>query len=386
MTSTADRPEQTIMKVVGPPVAYALCTFEIDVENGTLLPAVTADRSGWDLAYAYYDCEPAGHADPYGGCHCGAYGYHSLAKLRASHPQAATLVAVMKYNPSRAVEESGEVRVSESTLVAYWISPDVPLRGLAADLVHDLTGKLCIGYDDLDCMLARYEIIEESDWDDEAHAVSADDGVVPVPRWAGAVGMTRVVLTTRAVRSWATVVGRPLLESFSDATRYATRTARIILKVIVIAWCAVGLHVYVSTHVTPFAALDPVLVAGHRLIAAIDTPPVRLLMMFGLGLGALFDAVRLARPLPGLADPIGWVTKVILPFVYLFAEETVLIFGMLAVLASANGHPEPGELGWCLAAMFVLIVAARSAAPLFAIIGRLRAIRAHNSDWASADV
>lgn len=396
MTSLADNPEQTIMKVIAPQAAYAVCTFEIDVEKWSLLPvAATSHQARWvDSMYANAICEPAGHCEPADDCRCGAYGYRSLRKLRDVHRQATTLVAVMKYDPSSAVEDENEVRALTATVVAFWISPDLPKRHVAAAVVHDVTGKLCIEYDYLDCMLARYDITErweawgglDEEFDEELRPAAATDGVAPVPRWAHALSWDRPVQTARAVRSWVTVVGRPLIESFSGAVHYATKTARTIVMTIVIAWCAVFTHVYIHTHVTPFAFIDPVLLAGHRLISAILAPPVMLLTMSALGLLALLETVHGAWRLPRRADPIAWAMTVILPFVYLFAEKTVLVFGMLVVLAAANGTPEPSELGWCLVAMFVLNIVARSAPPFCAIYGHLRVLRAQSSWGASTDV
>ena len=332
-----------------------------------------------------FDCER-----PSWWCTCGVRGYDSLSRLRAAHRQADTIVAVMRYDPTTSLNDDNEVRAADATLVAYWISPDLPLRAQAAAVVGDLTAHMCIEYDDLDRMLARYNIIEwreaATDPDDEFRTVGAADGVSPVPRWAGMLGMSRAVRTARALRSWTAVIGRPLLESFSAAVHYATKTTRTILMTMVSAWCAVFMHVYTHTHLTPVAFIDPVLLAGHRLIGAILEPPVMLLVMSVLGLLALLEAVRRARPLPRLADPIAWAMTVVLPFVYLFGEKTVLVIGMLVVLATANGTPEPSQLGWCLVAMFVLIIVARSATPFSVIYGHLRALRAQSSWGASADV
>ncbi|GAA2429001.1 hypothetical protein [Mycolicibacterium llatzerense] len=389
---TADTPEQTIMEVEAPKAVYALCTFRIDIEKWALLPVEAAPtQSPWKGCEAWMICDDDFHYErPSWWCTCGVRGYDSLSRLRAAHRQADTIVAVMRYDPTTSLDDDNEVRAAEATLVAYWISPDLPLRVQAAAVVRGLTAHMCIEYDDLDCMLARYDIIEwreaATDPDDEFRSVGAADGAAPLPRWAGRLGMSRAVLNTRAVRSWSTVVGPALLESFSDAALYASKTTKPILMTIVVAWCAAFIHVYIRTHLTPFAFIDPVLMAAHWLIVAIVAPSVLLLTMSALGLVSLVDAVRRARPLPRRADPIAWAMTVVLPFVFLFAEKVVLVFGMLVVLASANGYPLPSVVGWCLAVMFVLIVVARSAAPLFAIYSRMRELRAQSSWGALADV
>lgn len=389
---TTDVPEQTIMKVEAPKAVYALCTFRIDIEKGALLPVGSGlTQSQWTGRHARLVCQRGIHvARPSWWCTCGVHGYDSLRRLRAAHRQADTIVGVMRYDPTTSVGDDNQVRAADATLVAYWVSPDLPLRAGALAVVCDLTAHVCIEYDDLDCMLARYDITEwqesATDPDDEFRSVCGADGVAPLPRWAGVLGMTRAVLRARAVRSWSTVVGGPLRESFSNAALYATKTTQTILMTMAVAWFAVWMHVYIRTHVTPLAFLDPFLLAGHELISAAVTRPMLLALMWASALMAVLDAVRGAHPLPGLADHVGRVPGAVLAFVYAFGERTVLVFGVLVVLAAANGHPLPGGLGWCLAVMFVLIILARSAAPFAAIYGRLRALRAQPSWGARADV
>ncbi len=389
---TTDVPEQTVMKVEVPKTVYALCTFRIDIEKGALLPMEAAPiQSPWTGRHAWLICERGVHfLHPSWWCTCGVGGYASLSRLRAAHRQADTIVAVMRYDPTTSLYEDNHVRAADATLVAYWISPELPLRDQVSAVMDDLTDHSCTQYGDLDCMLGRYDIIEcqesATDPDDEFRSVCAADGVAPLPRWAGVLGLTRAVLTARAVRSWSTVVGGPLRESFSNAVFYATKTTQTILMTIVVAWFAVWMHVYIRTHVTPLAFLDPFLLAGHGLISAAVTRPMLLALMWASALMALLDAVRGTHSLPGLADHVGRLPGAVLAFVYAFGERTVLTFGVLVVLAAANGNPLPGGLGWCLAAMFVLSILARSAAPFVAIYGRLRAFRAQPSWGATANV
>ena len=370
MSAAVEHAEQTILKVVCPPVpdvAYAVRTFRIDLQRWCLQPVDPGGRSVWSGNYGVSQCDTPGHYGPRLDCGCGIAGQHSVDELRATHPEADTVVAVMEYDPIRAIETANEVRAMSAHLVAYWISPDLPGHELAAAVFADQTGGQARAYHDVDTMLADYCIT--------GRAESVDNG-------AGAddIGQAATV-ARRPWRSWASVFGDTLRESFADAWTYTTVTAKIMLQTLLLAGLCVALHHLIRTRPQSVAWFhgawfDPVLLAGRHLLFAVDTPPVLLTAMAAIAVGTAVRVLRWTRPLPPLSDPSAWVMNVLVPYVYTVGHRVTVYFGMLFILTAAAGRPESPALGWLLVAMFVLGLIGRSVTPVYAILGRRHRLRA----------
>lgn len=116
---------------------YALRTFRINTDDGTLVPiAQPAEYRAWADGSVTATCARGrDHLAPDEGCRCGVYAFGSVAEIARQYGQGQRILAVVACH-GKIIAGTKGIRAQHARVVALWLSP-----GLSATLRSAVTAR-----------------------------------------------------------------------------------------------------------------------------------------------------------------------------------------------------------------------------------------------------